>query len=263
MVMFGSELRYHPKLKDVKLDWMVPLVKLYYQMFGLFGFYGGGEYLRGLYFRKTLNKYKFEFDSVLDAGCGYGYHSFYLARRFPRATIDACDFDAEIIEENKYILSQLKLFNLNFFQQDLVKLSEQNKYELIFSIDVLELIEDDVRVVRNISMALKKGGYFLLHTPKKDLQDENEAWREVCPDRLREGYTQEEISQILENNGFEIIKTIKTFGPFGITGNKIHAWLPKRYLKRMLAIPINCLNFLDILTEHKEGHAFLVIAKKK
>lgn len=263
MSSFGSELRYHPKLKDVKFRLFVPFMKLFYQVFGLFGFFAGGEYLRGLYFRKTLNKYKFEFNTVLDAGCGYGYYSFYLARKYPTATIEACDSDADHINENKYIQHQLKLTNLLFLKVDLGKLSERNKYDMAISVDVLELIEDDLKVVKNISDALKKGGYFLLHTPKRNQQDTSGSWKVRCPDRVREGYSWEEISQLLESNGFEIIKKVNTFGVFGVIGLKMHSLLPTRYLKRMFAIPINCINFLDTLTQHKNGQAFLLIAKKK
>lgn len=263
MPIFGRELIFHPHFKHVKFRIFVPILTAYYLTFGLFGFYGGGEYLRSRYFRRTLNRYKFDFDSVLDAGCGYGYYSFYLARKYPNAIIDACDFDADIINENKYILSQLKLKNLNFFQEDLTELSKHNKYDVIFSIDVLEAIENDVKVIKNIRNALKKGGHFLLHTPKKNQQDTNNNWKEERPERVREGYTRDKISQLLESNGFEIIEKIKTFGTFGMIGNKIDSLLPTRLLKLILSIPLNCINFLDTLTKNKKGQAFLVIAKKR
>ena len=64
MIVFGSELRYHSRLKDVRLRPLIPVMRLFYQIFGLFGFYGGGEYLRSLYFRRILKRHRFKFDSL-------------------------------------------------------------------------------------------------------------------------------------------------------------------------------------------------------
>ncbi len=263
MKLFGSELKFHPKMDGLKSDRIRTIVELHHHLFGYFGFYGGGEYLRSLHFRRALNRHKFDFLSVLDAGCGHGHYSFYLAHKYPKATIDACDNDSDLINHNKYIQDRLKIKNLNFFQQDLIHLSEHSKYDMIFSIDVLENIEDDVEVVKNIYHALKKGGHFLLHTPRKNEKDTSGAWKKEHPTRVREGYTEEEISQLLESHGFEIIEKIETFGLFGMIGNKIDFFLPSSYLKRIFAIPINCINFLDILAVHKKGRAFFLTAQKK
>ncbi|MFP4082638.1 MAG: class I SAM-dependent methyltransferase [Candidatus Aminicenantes bacterium] len=263
MIVFGSELRYHPKLREEKLSPFLPLANLYYQMLGIFGFYGGGEYLRSLYFRKVLKRYKFAVDSVLDAGCGYGYYAFYLARKYPRASIQACDFDAEMIKENKQIRNLLKLDNLKFFEADLVEFYAGEKYDFIFSIDVLEAIEDDEKVVRNLSGSLKNGGYFLLHIPRRDTTGGEDWWEEECPYRVREGYTLKEISRLLERNGLEIQEVVHTFGPLGMAANKVDFLIRKRFLKKMFAVPLNCINFLDSLFPHREGHAFLVVARKR
>lgn len=249
-------------MDEVKLSLIRNMVELHHHLFGYFGFYGGGEYLRTLYFRRALKKHKFKFHSVLDAGCGHAPCAFYLAHKYPKALINACDFDSDQINHNKYIQDKLKIKNLDFFQQDLIQLSEHDKYDLIFSVDVLESIEDDIEVFKNICHALKKGGHFLLHTPRRNEKDTSGAWKRKHPSRAREGYTIDEISQLLEGHGVEIIEIINTFGFFGMIGNKIDFFLPTSYLKRICAIPINCINILDTLTVQKEGLAFFVVAKK-
>lgn len=261
MSPFGSELKYHPKLKDLKASPLIPFLRLYQQVFGLFGFYGGGEYLRSLYFRKIMDKYKFKLKYVLDAGCGYGYYSFYLAKKYPHVFIDACDLDSVVINENKYIQNRMRLKNLNFFELSLTQLSVSNKYDMVISVDVIELIEDDQKVTMNISRALKKGGYFLLHTPKKNPSTFN-SLKVNCLDRVRDGYTKKELYQLLEGNGFQIIENINTFGIFSSLGIKVYSWFP-RWIQRIFAIPMNFINYLDALIQHKRGNAIFVVARKR
>jgi len=262
MKIFGSELKFHPKMDDVKVGLIRNIVELHHHLFGYFGFYGGGEYLRTLYFRRTLKKHKFKFHSVLDAGCGHAPCAFYIAHKYPWVMIDANDIDSDLIRHYKYVLDQLEIKNINFIHKDLTCLSEHDKYDLIFSIDVLESIEDDVEVIKNICHALKKGGHFLLHTPRRNEKDTTGAWKREHPYRAREGYTVDEIYQLLKGSGFEIIERINTFGIFGMIGNKIDSFLPTSYLKRICAIPINCINILDILTVNQKGSAFFMVAKK-
>lgn len=264
MIVFGSELRYHPKLEHVKLGLFKPIAKLYLQMFGIFGMFDPGAFLRSVYFRKMLKKYKFEFDSVLDAGCGHGHYSFYLARKYPNVIIDSVDIDEDIIDENKYIQNQLKTVNINFFQCDLLKLSEYNKYDFAYSIDVLEHIKDDEKVIENICNALKKRGYLLIHTPQKSRKKYlGHSWKEIFPDHVREGYTIDEISQLLERTGFDIIEKINTLGFFGEITYGVHLLLSgKGILQRIFVIPINCLAYLDAIIHHKKGSGLLIVAKK-
>lgn len=264
MIVFGSELRFHPKLEHAELGILMPIAKFYLQMFGVFGIFGGGGYLRSLYFRKMLNKYKFKFDSVLDAGCGHGYYSFYLARKYPNVIIDAGDIEDIVVEENKYILTRLKITNINFFQLDLNRLPERNKYDFIYSIDVLEHVEDDEKSIENICNALKNGGYLLIHTPQKNQLHFSKSfpWKEEYPDHAREGYTINEMSQLLERNGMDIIEKINTFGIFGEVVDSITRSFVPGYLQRIFSIPINCIASLDIITSHKRGNSLLIIAQK-
>lgn len=265
MIVFGSELRYHPKLEHVKSGLLKPIAKLYLQIFGIFGMFDSGAFLRSVYFKKMLNKYKlFKFNSVLDAGCGHGYYSFYLAREYPDVIIDAGDIDEDIIEENKYIQNQLKTVNINFFQCDLLKLSRYNKYDFAYSIDVLEHIEDDEKVIKNVCNALREGGYLLIHTPQKSHKKYlGRSWKEEFPDHVREGYNISEISQLLEKAGFDIIDKINTLGFFEEVTYRMHLLLRKRYLQKIFPIPINSLAWLDTITQHKKGNGLLIVAKKR
>ena len=265
MSAFGSHLRYYPKVAEyIKLRPLIKTGKFYIKMFSIFGISGNGAYLRSVYFRKCLKDNRLEFKSVLDAGCGPGNYSFYLAKKYPHVSIDACDFDKDAIKRNKNILNKTKIININFLKLNLVKFSEHEKYDLISSIDVLEHIEDDVTVVKNFYDSLKWGGALIIHTPQKKQRHilKNYAWKEKCPDHVKEGYSPDDMAQHLEKNGIAIIKRTNTFGIFGEFAYIIYLLLPK-YLKPAFAILLNCVGYIDVLTHHKRGNGLLILAKKR
>lgn len=264
MSTFGSQLRYHPKVDEyIKLRSLIKIGKFYIKMFGTFGISGGGAYLRSVYFRKCLKDNKLEFKSVLDAGCGSGEYSFYLAKKYPDAIIDACDFDEDAINRNKNILNKTETTTINFLKLNLVKFFDPKKYDLIFSIDVLEHIEDDATVIKNFYNSLKWGGALIIHTPQKKQRHilKNYSWKEKCPDHVREGYSPDEMTQLLEKNGFNIIERTNTFGIFGEFAYIIGILLPK-YLKPAFAILLNCIGYIDVLARQKRGNGLLILAKK-
>lgn len=264
MIIFGSELRHHPKLeKYIKFAPLVIIAKLYLRILGTFGITGAGDYLRSVYFRKCLKEHELEFKSVLDAGCSLGNFSFFLAKKNPHVIVNGCDFNEDSINAAKYIAEQAKIKNANFFTSDLVKLSKHDSYDFIFSIDVLDEIEDDEKVIENFANALKKGGHLLIHVPQKKECYISKDWHEKQPEYVRR-YAINEISQLLERNGFEVIEKLNTFGVFGETAYKFDFLLSSKYLKVMFAIPLNCISYFDFLIRHKKGGGgLLILAFKK
>ena len=110
--------------------WLQPLLRAYIYLLGLPDV---STQLRAQYLRRFIKPLKFT--NALDAGCGIGLYSFYLAKRYPSATIDACDYDSRLVEAGRAMLSQLNLNNVNIFQADLSQFSEFDKYEVIICQD--------------------------------------------------------------------------------------------------------------------------------
>src|SRR5262245_23841934 len=61
-----------------------------------------GRVLRFMYFKQALDKLSLHPNSILDAGCGKGYMSIYLARRFPDARVIGMDLGpTDLIEAER------------------------------------------------------------------------------------------------------------------------------------------------------------------
>lgn len=272
--MFGSEYAKYPEIllrqisfsimgsTSIKLNLnpkLKPFIKLYIHLFGIPEI---GMYVRFLHFKKHIKNFNFKY--VLDAGCGLGLYSFYIGKKYPLAKIDAVDCDSEVIENDKRILDELHLKNINFFQKDLLELSEYSKYDLIYSIDVLEHIKEDERVIRNIYNALKEGGIFYLHVPQKNQKrhfKRFENW--LYEGHARNGYTNSELIQLLEENGFKIKKVKNTIGWSGSLAWELNqislSFLP---IAGLIFPVLLIISFIDTFVKNKNGLCILVIAEK-
>jgi 2-polyprenyl-3-methyl-5-hydroxy-6-metoxy-1,4-benzoquinol methylase len=162
--------------------------------------------------------------ALLDAGGGEGAFAYYAARRFPAWTVVVADNEAHTLERGRRIQSVLGLRNLRVLEADLLRMDEENAYDVIICSDVLEHIEDDERVVRNLARALRPGGHVILTSPgvpqPKHLPIV--AWREkrigfsaADYGHVRQGYSDSDLARILRAAKLEVDRIRWTFGRFG------------------------------------------------
>lgn len=273
-MFFGRECYKYPEillqmLGEPKVEskviskYLHPFIQTFIRLFGIPDV---GFQLRSLYFRRLIKQ--FRFNTVLDAGCGLGLYSFYLAKRNPHVNIDACDIDSKLIETGKKILKDLNLNNVNIFQLDISLLSEINKYDLIICMDVLDQIENDQNVIEKFYRALKEGGILYLTIPHKRHIKRYFIKFELVSDKrhVRDGYTESELINLLENSGFRIKKLKNVWGPFGEGCMEL-------YLLALLYLPLplvalcffllSLISSLDIVSRNKKGYGLIVIAQKR
>jgi SAM-dependent methyltransferase len=221
-----------------------------------------GVYVRTLYFWKSIKKLPVKnFTYVLDAGGGDGNYARELAKKYPHLTINAYD-----IKKRESWNAHPK--NVNFKRRDLLKLEEENYYDFCLSIDVLEHIPENRKVLDNIYKALKNGGYFYIHMPRKDEKRifperffrEFDNWAKE--EHIGELYKLEGLKDIMSSIGFEIIEARETFGFFGS-----FAWEIDRITDKLVFLKIGLMPLLKFFAHFdvkfsRKGGGILILAKK-
>jgi 2-polyprenyl-3-methyl-5-hydroxy-6-metoxy-1,4-benzoquinol methylase len=133
--------------------------------FRLFGVAEPAHYLHHRYLRRALDSLEGKAPrKILDAGCGGGDYTLYLARLFPEATVLGIDIDRSLIARNRESARLLGLERVSFEVADLAGLAGQS-FDLIVCIDVLEHIREQRTALANLARALAPGGTAFLHLP--------------------------------------------------------------------------------------------------
>jgi len=212
--------------------------------------------------------------NILDAGCGIGFLSFYLAGRFPGGRILGIDVSDENVSMCNRIARSLGLSNVAFRVQRLEDIQENSKFDLICCADVLEHIPDDERVLSNFRRALSREGHLIVSVPLP-MRDQWQFIRtytgipqhaiEVATEHVRDGYKPEEIDAKLNAAGFEIRSRRFTFGKAGriafelsILGwNKQKLW----NVLSLLTYPIAIVPaYIDTRVKRTAGNAIVLTA---
>lgn len=206
---------------------------------------------------------------ILDAACGFGHYAYYLSRKYPNWNILSVDIKRELICDCNKFFQQLKRHKVVFKTSDLNTFREQEVFDLILCIDVLEYIEDDETVLRNFYSSLHKGGMLLISTPSLMKGKSN------ISEQVRPGYDLKSIEGRLKRIGFTHIKARYTTGMFGKTSNFLALEVPvfliniskaflvilPFYFIVLLPLIVLC-NFLDTVVNVVYGDGLIVNAWK-
>ncbi len=263
----GNVFNQHPVLRKLfyqLLDWLL---------------------LRAWHIRKELRKRTYtspEVRTILDAGSGFGQYTYRMARWFPKAKIKAVDIKPEQIEDCNRFMKKAGLSDrVKFELADLTTFQENNKYDLVLSVDVMEHIEEDVLVFRNFYASMKKGGMLLISTPSDQGgsdshdHDHEEGVHGFIDEHVRDGYNIGDIEIKLRSVGFSKIEARYSYGNPG----KISWKLSMKYPILMLGVSklffvilpfyyiivfpfAIILNFFDLEMKHKSGTGLIVKAWK-
>lgn len=213
----------------------VVLRKLFYFMLGLL-------FLREWYvkseLRKALTKASNRNLTVYDAGSGFGQYAYFVAKTYKNAAVYGVDVKQEQINDCNHFFKQANLLNATFAVEDLTKISHENKFDVILSVDVMEHILEDVTVFKNFHRAMKPGATLIVNTPSdlaKDHDehgDAHEGSMAFVDEHVRDGYSAEDIAQKLTEAGFINIRTTYTYGFWG----KLYWHLALKYPMQLLGI---------------------------
>lgn len=250
------------------------LRKLFYRLLDLL-------LLRSWHIRRELRQLKrsgFNPEQIADAGSGFGQYVFWLSNKFPLAQITGLDIKQEQVDDcNRFFSVIHREKQVGFTYADLTMLEEHEAWDLVLSVDVMEHIEEDRSVFRNLYDALKPGGYLLISTPSdqggSDVHHENDS--SFIDEHVRDGYGVREIDEKLREAGFSDIRIKYSYGRPGKISWKLSMKYPILLANTskvfLLGLPVYyllvypfcyILNWADVKGTHATGTGLVVICKK-
>ncbi|MBI5681011.1 MAG: class I SAM-dependent methyltransferase [Methanobacterium sp.] len=154
-----------------------------------------------LEYKMSLLKPFLETDSpkhVLDVGCGDGFFTLKLLNLGYK--VDATDVSPEAIKATERRIKRNNAPNINLYNENLLELNPPHKYDVIICLEVLEHIEDDLRVLKLFNSWLKKEGLLILSVPHR--QDMWNYTDEIGGHYRR--YSKEDLKNKLESAEFKV-----------------------------------------------------------
>lgn len=237
-------------------------------------FYFALDYLilRQSYVKNLILKYFPKDKSFVfyDAGAGFCQYSDFIMSRYQNAEIIAMDLKTDYMDSYHRYRSIKKDKSLQIYQGDLQHFVCPKNQDLTIAIDILEHIEDDIAVLKNIYESSNQNALLIISTPSN--LDPAAAFTE---EHVRPGYDINELRSKLESSGFKIIELKYSYGfwgridwlftmkfPLTLIGiSKIFMLvLPLYYF---IGIPFHLsMMLLDMITHNKKGNGIICVAQK-
>lgn len=239
-------------------------------------------FLRSWYVRRELIKLRKRFNgneiNIFDAGSGYAQYTYFMSKHLKPCSIYSVDIKEDWIKDSENFFNSKAIKNVSFGIEDLTKINHENTFDLIVCVDVMEHIEDDVKVFNNYYNALKQNGYLLINTPSvfggSDVHDQDEE--SFIGEHARDGYSKEELESKLHPIGFTTYQSIYTYGFWGDKAWRLGIKYPMILLNLskmffivlpfyyLLTLPFTFLMmYIDYSTNNKVGSGINFIAHKK
>lgn len=244
-----------------------PLAVLFFRLLGPLGTHAR---IRNARVINTLWGMDLTGKQVLDVGCGHGYTLFWLARRFPRATLLGMDIDAHQIEGCRRATRATGVTNLHFRPGVYTDLPDEARYDLVIAIDVLEHLHEDEAMLAKIATVLKPGGTVVIHVPLR-----HQVQRRILPwfrahtvhDHVRDEYLPHEIVDKITRAGLDVQRLAYGFGWWGELSFELNNlfWQSRalRTLTALLTLPVSLLaGYRDACSPLPFGNSMVLLASR-
>jgi trans-aconitate 2-methyltransferase len=182
--------------------------------------------------------------SVLDAGCGDGRFTAWLAAHFPAAEVTGIDSEADLVAGARSRHPGLDLHVGEIGTSAL----DGREFDLIVCTDVLEHIPDDAAAFGWFADRLAPGGRLVLHVPSNDqrhFRSISEALRREVAlgegPHLREGYSEAELEDLAGRAGLRVVGAGATFASLPMRAAvDVETWLSTRRLRplKLVLLPL-------------------------
>lgn len=206
--------------------------------------------------------------SFYDAGAGFCQYSWFILNNWKNAKVFATDLKTDYLADFASFVNGFYPNRFSYKSADLSLFTPERRYDLCIAIDIMEHIEDDVSTLNNFHAALNPEGLLIISTPS----DTDEAAK-FTAEHVRPGYAKADLEEKLHKAGFEIVKSIYTYGKFGSLAWKLMIKYPLQLNKHKLMLillpyylvlyPIAELFMqIDVRMNNKSGTGILVVAQK-
>jgi len=146
----------------------------------------------------ALNKYSSGFKSFFEIGCGTGFVLSGVSKAFPDRGFSGSEIFTDGLK-----FAAARLPSVDFLQMDARDIPYSEEFDVVGAFDVLEHIEEDITVMKQVNMALKPGGVFLITVPQhKWLWSATDDY--ACHVRR---YTAKDIHKKLISTGFDVVRS--------------------------------------------------------
>jgi len=231
-----------------------------------------GRRVKLAYFRRLLARLPLhERARILEIGSGDGVFCFDVARRLPRSSVVGLELNPIEARVCQTLAAEEHLLNLSFRAGVLSGQAPDRKYDLIYCLDVLEHITDDVELMQEMYNALDAGGHLLIHVPNRTYQGtdgqmvsvpDEEAWRSN-PGHVRQGYAPGAMAAKLAGVGFGDVEVLQTQARPIAHAHRIFARFQGFLPMRIVILPlIDFLIWLDMKKQPEHGNTIWTWAQK-
>lgn len=207
---------------------------------------------------------------ILDAGAEDATFTYWLADRYPAATVMAVDIDADAVEACRAACPDRYTRRVDFAECAFADLGPSS-FDLATAFDVLEHIEDDAGALRDLYAALTPGATLLVHVPANPYTDrkgvehwvaDEDAWR-INAGHVRHGYRPDDLRQRVEAAGFEVVALERWNRHWSTWAHDIYARLEHPAILRLVSLPLtDALAALDRRRPPTEGNTLWLVARR-
>lgn len=203
---------YSPKLALENTDYPADVFKFMYEAENSnFWFISRNKVIQHLFHKHIGNK---EAD-ILEIGCGTGYVLKGLQDKFSNYNLIGSEIHLEGIK-----FAKKRLSDVEFIQLDATQMPFNDTFDAIGAFDVLEHIEEDEQVMKEVHKSLRPLGHFFISVPQYQ-------WMWSKTDDIafhKRRYVRKELRNKLEKAGFEVV----------YVGSFVFSLFPFMFLSRLL-----------------------------